>query len=65
MLSDTSIIITTWTLAKYNLIQIPGLFNHTRLNILELRKNKYPISGFDEIILICGVCVSVYNNRRV
>jgi hypothetical protein len=44
---------TLGTLAKYNLIQIPGLFNQIRINILELRKNKYSISGFDEIILIC------------
>lgn len=44
---------TLGTLAKYNLIQIPGLFNRLKINILELRKNKYSISGFEEIILIC------------
>lgn len=48
-----SYVSTASQLAKYNLIQIPTLFQKLRLNILEIRKNKYPISGFNEINLIC------------
>lgn len=50
-------------LTKYNLIQIPGLFAKMRMTILEIRKNKYPISGQAEIVLVCQVPNFAYPNN--